>query len=724
MKRLLAQIGITFFTALAAAFYLTDQITFVVMLVSAAVAIVFFSIRKIRKKLYIPLMALFVSVGCLVNLSYTTFFVTPVIESYEGAHKVVAMLKDEPRQVYDTYQYSLEVTSVDSQKAHFDMLLTCEDQIDADPFDTLCFDGELEKTKENYLISKGYFLSQRAYALSCQVIKNEKKPIWYTAIRVRRYFREALNNLLPGDDAALCRAILLGDKYAVSEDIRTAFKLSGASYFIVVSGMHFSFFTLLLSFILSRMIRKRYIYIPIVVAFTLFYMAVTGFSFSVVRSGVMMIVYLGGKLFKRRSDSLNSLGIAGMVLPCFFSPYCAGDIGLILSFYATFSILMWSKPIYEKIRIKPKEGAGETKWQKRLNSLLRLLSATLAANILVIPISMLTFRAFSTATLLSSILLYFLIEGILLFSLAVCLFCLCPPLRFIAVFLSWGLYGICEAVMFVVDTLSRLPFSYVHITEMFVYLWLLLSAVLLLMAFLSKKGYRYVPLAVLCSLAMLFSSVTVYAVLKNDKPTLKVYDSDAGMITALEENGEVYLLSLSAPSSERFRVIREIAESHPQIPLAVVDSNRERLTLSKVNGREFAISSVLLYDKKQNEETYQNVTFYRGEREIPLSDETRLLLYPVGDCVVRRITTASATALILPDRSDVSLLPEELRTADIAVVGEKTLHPELISCDTLVLTAAVPFGEIQASVLSENCHRVRMIPDNDYTVVLENSYAD
>ena len=724
MKRLLAQIGITFFSVLAAAFYLSDRITFALMIACAVTAVVFFCIRKIRKKIFPALMALAAVLACLLNLSYTALFVTPVVERYQGEHDIEATLKDEPRSSYDVYYYPLRVTSVDGEQTRFDLMLSCDEEIMIDPYDTLSFSATLEREEESYQLSKGYYLFSRVYVYDGRVTKNEHKPIYDTAIQIRRYFRNVLDRLLPADDAALCRAILIGDKYALSTEIRDQFKFSGASYFIVVSGMHFSFFTLLLTFLLKKLIRNRYVYIPIVMAFTLLYMAVTGFSFSVVRSGLMMLMLLIGQLIRRRGYPMNSLGLAGLVLPVFFTPYCAGDIGLILSFYATFAILQWSGPIYEKIRIKTKDEKKEKKWQKALNYLLGLLSATLAANILVFPISLFAFHAFSSVTLLSAILLYFEIEGILVLSFLVCLLWLIPPIRFLSIALSWVLYFVCEAVMFIVDTLSSLPFSYIRVGDLFICLWIVMTAVLMLLVYLSRCGYRYAPLAILCSLAILFAGLATTELMKDNKPLLRIYQAGGGMMVTLEENDRVYLLACDAPYREQYQVLQKVAEDHTAAEFAVVDTNRERELLENISQREFAISRFLQYDKGQDELSSADATLFRQELTVGVSETTDVTIFPAGTSSARWIRTKSLSALIVPDGCDVSKLPDELCRADVIVMGDEILFAEKLRCDKLVLTADPPLCGIEAKALCEHCRCVYFISEEELSIRMENSYAE
>ena len=74
------------------------------------------------------------------------------------------------------------------------------------------------------------------------------------------------------------------------------------------------------------------------------FMAVTCFQASVCRSGVMCLVVLAGDLLSRRADSLNSLGIAVLLLGL-ENAYAAADIGLLLSFSATLGLILLCRPL-------------------------------------------------------------------------------------------------------------------------------------------------------------------------------------------------------------------------------------------------------------------------------------------------------------------------------------------------------------------------------------------
>ena len=73
------------------------------------------------------------------------------------------------------------------------------------------------------------------------------------------------------------------------------------------------------------------------------FMAITGFSPSVLRSGIMSLLFLAAMIFHRKADSLNSLGIAVFLL-CVINPYAAADFGFLLSVTSALSLILLSKP--------------------------------------------------------------------------------------------------------------------------------------------------------------------------------------------------------------------------------------------------------------------------------------------------------------------------------------------------------------------------------------------
>ena len=109
MKRLAAQFGITYFTALSVAYFVSDTAVIVLSALSAVLFIAFLLIPKTRKTVFIPTMAAAALIACVFNLCYSYFCVYPTIDKYSGSeHSVSAVLSDEPYHAYQKYYYKLK----------------------------------------------------------------------------------------------------------------------------------------------------------------------------------------------------------------------------------------------------------------------------------------------------------------------------------------------------------------------------------------------------------------------------------------------------------------------------------------------------------------------------------------------------------------------------------------------------------------------------------------
>ncbi len=139
------------------------------------------------------------------------------------------------------------------------------------------------------------------------------------------------------------RAVLLGDRSGLSAEVKDAFRRTASSHLLAISGLHVTqilwFFHLFLSLLpIPEKGRKGILIFLLPLLFFL-----TGGSVSVFRASVMTAFPLLGGLLHRRSDSVTALIFAGVLL-CACDPACITDPSFLLSFFATFSILVAASP--------------------------------------------------------------------------------------------------------------------------------------------------------------------------------------------------------------------------------------------------------------------------------------------------------------------------------------------------------------------------------------------
>ena len=169
--------------------------------------------------------------------------------------------------------------------------------------------------------------------------------------------RAVLNS--DADSGGLLSAILLGNKTYLNPQTALDFQRTGTSHILALSGMHLAILTLAIGNLLTLLnVNKKYRKIFEII-FVALYMALTGFSASVVRAGIMLIISSLLFLLSHKSDSITSLFIT-VALICVFDPCTVFDVSLWLSALATLGILILSEmnerknetskvPIYKQI---------------------------------------------------------------------------------------------------------------------------------------------------------------------------------------------------------------------------------------------------------------------------------------------------------------------------------------------------------------------------------------
>ena len=134
------------------------------------------------------------------------------------------------------------------------------------------------------------------------------------------------------------------------------------------------------------------------IAFLIMYTYITGFEPSVLRAVIMGIVMLLGKILMRETDVFTTISFSALLL-LIYSPYMLFNIGFQLSFAATLSLVLLYKRIKQLLSFKFLPGAVAD-----------VLSATIAAQVGVLPITLYYFNKLSVISLLSNLLVVPLIE--------------------------------------------------------------------------------------------------------------------------------------------------------------------------------------------------------------------------------------------------------------------------------------------------------------------------
>ena len=149
---------------------------------------------------------------------------------------------------------------------------------------------------------------------------------------------------LSGDDYAIVAAMTLGDKTALTHEVRETYNASGASHVLALSGLHLSIIYMLLTTIVPNRRWRMVSQLVTIVAIWAFAL-LTGLSPSIVRAAVMLTVYGLLSLGYREKASIRVL-LFTAVLMLLFNPQLIYSVSFQLSFTAVLGILLFRPLLY------------------------------------------------------------------------------------------------------------------------------------------------------------------------------------------------------------------------------------------------------------------------------------------------------------------------------------------------------------------------------------------
>lgn len=175
------------------------------------------------------------------------------------------------------------------------------------------------------------------YAAAVTVWSNHQSSLAGLAARARRELGRRLDALLSPENAAVARAMLLGDRTAISDELRDAYRVTGAMHVLAISGMHIIILAAFL-IVLARIFTVSPVVRTIGVLLIVWaYAILTGLAPPVTRAALFLSIWAFGVCLHRGTTSLNTVAIAALAL-LICDPLVLFDLGARLSFLAVLGI--------------------------------------------------------------------------------------------------------------------------------------------------------------------------------------------------------------------------------------------------------------------------------------------------------------------------------------------------------------------------------------------------
>ena len=329
-----------------------------------------------RKKRIIILLIVFALLIPIGNTCINEFYKIPRIRELSDSDPacikgvVVSSFSED-----DHVKYIVEADEISGKTADFRILVEKFGNISS--FDTGFLPGDViscEAVITPIDADNGYWYSFCADGIylsaepeSMKLLENGEDTLYrliFNMAEASKRYSERLKN------SVIVKAILFGDRSSVSDGFKENINNAGLSHYLAVSGLHISLviggiFAFLKLFGVHRRVNS-FISILLCIA----YMAICGFSPSVVRAGSMLVLYNISVILRRDADAPTSLCVVSFLM-IVIDPECIYDIGFKLSFASALGIIVGAVPYNKYI--------GERAFFNSENTFVRILTAFLLA---------------------------------------------------------------------------------------------------------------------------------------------------------------------------------------------------------------------------------------------------------------------------------------------------------------------------------------------------------
>lgn len=292
-------------------------------------------------------------------------------------------------------------------------------------------------------------------------------------------------------EISLLKAVCLGDRSGLTDDMRQAYSSAGGMHLLAVSGLHVGLIWWVLHHSLSWMVRllRREIYRALtIIALLWFYAFVTGFSSSVCRSVTMFTLFSAARMLDQRTHPVNGILVSAFLL-ILLNPGRLLDVGFQLSYAAILGIVTLFPFLRRMLKVKNR--ILKWAWEATVVSI--------AAQISTAPLVVYYFHQIPAYSLITNLV------AIPMLSCMIALFVFSIPFMATGVFtdlFNWLLVKLASLMNQSMEMVASIPGSVIdHLYLDITSLCLIMIMIFLGIVVLNERTtfYRYILLFMVCS---------------------------------------------------------------------------------------------------------------------------------------------------------------------------------------------------------------------------------
>lgn len=640
---------------------------------------------------------------CLSLLIASSAFITKTVTDYQPAMLAVS---DEPKSLngtlceyehaYGKHYYTLTDVNLNGVDIKHKVRVSTEIYKNCNIDDTFSFKnaviyelGSSTGNQDNYKANNIYL---GAYTEGdFQVTPATKHTAGYYFDQIRQYISDALNKRMHPRYAAIANAMLTGNQSGIEDSDLLDFRYSGIAHLFAVSGFHLSLWTGALYRLLSKVFKKKtYIGNIILIIFVLFFMTLTGFTKSVIRAGIMIIIMLGSRLIRHKSDSVNSLFIAVTVI-LLINPYSVMSISLQMSFLATLGILILSAPVTEPMN-KLKNRIRPSFLYKAISVVYTTIIISVIASLFTMPVSALSFGYISVAAPISNLLCVFPSQLLMMLS-GICI--ITSGIAFIAKPVALICTYLAKFIIIVTDRIAAMKHSVVDTTSVLLQM-VLMSVIILMIVFLIlfRKNNKKLRLTLYCSASAIAIIAVCTVLVQSSSVKISVADVGNGTSVVLHTGKSDVIISGGGSTYKSYKLtnITDRCPSHEFHLLLIPRNTKTESGYAYKLLNRYNFESCIFSDEQHpgyTTELLPENSVFTNNCNIQIDSDTTLIYNNSEEFSGARIQSGdfSCTVLFRP-LSDFSAVPESWASGSLLITRQALPDIDLSGFEDIIVSSS------------------------------------
>jgi len=526
--------------------------------------------------------------------------------------------------------------------------------------------GELEKPDEGenfywreYLGHQGIY-STIQYP-NVKVIEHDQGNSLLAALyTLRESGSQVLTQIFPSPEDALLRGILLGDESAISPSMEEAYRRTGTSHIIAISGFNMAVLAGMIGLFFTRQLGTKRGAILTILALGAYSLLVGG-SPSVLRAAFMGAYTVLAGSVARRGNTLNSLGLSALVM-VLINPHLPWDLGFQFSFLATLGLALFAGPLQLRV-----EDWFKTRFEQKqavvfASLISELVFLTLIAQAMVLPVSIWHFHQVSWLFLIANPLILPLQPAVMILGLtAMTAGLLSITLGRVVAWVAWLWAALTNWIVLTLSAIPTQPLSLPGFNFFWVCVYYLVLFALIFRPKIKEVGVTLLkPQYGLIALGAL-TVVTWLAVARAPDTNLHIYlPGEEKQAFLLIKGGEGQGILLAGSAGEH-SLVEEISARLPLFTrrmevVIIPQCKRDQLTGMFLVAEKYAIDQVLWLCDPESNQTSRNLFQALENKQVRQEFLTKNILIESKDLVLELTMYEELPAGMTLEHGEISLL--------------------------------------------------------------------